>query len=61
MASIYDNSFSQNENIITPFKSKNSKHVYHQYTIKVLPSLREKLISYLNSFEFYDLLSITII
>lgn len=34
-ADYYDNAFSNNPNIITPYRADNSKHVFHQYTLKV--------------------------
>ena len=37
--------------IEVPFVNKNAKHVFHQYTIKVNPAVRDKLISYLKEKE----------
>lgn len=34
-ADYYDNAFSNNPNITTPYRANNSKHVFHQYTLKV--------------------------
>ncbi len=34
-ADFYDKAFAGNEKIITPFRSANSKHVFHQYTLIV--------------------------
>ena len=47
MAEIYDNSFKDCSEIVTPKKIKNSDHVYHQYTIKVSENRRDKLKNYL--------------
>ncbi len=34
-ADYYDNAFSQNANLITPFRAPYTTHVFHQYTLKV--------------------------
>jgi len=37
--------------IEVPFVKKNAKHVFHQYTIKVNPVIRDRLVSYLKEKE----------
>ncbi len=34
-ADFYDNAFKNNEHIITPFRSPNAYHVFHQYTLQL--------------------------
>ena len=48
MASNYNMAFNGLSDIQIPKKIDNSTHVYHQYTLKVVASLRDKLMSYLN-------------
>jgi UDP-2-acetamido-2-deoxy-ribo-hexuluronate aminotransferase len=47
MASKYDESFSTIEDLEIPKRQGNSTHVFHQYTLKTKPELRDKIISYL--------------
>lgn len=35
VADFYDNAFEGNKNITVPFRAKNSRHVFHQYTLLV--------------------------
>jgi len=42
-ASFYDNKLSQTDRIITPYRSNNSTHIFHQYTIKTDPAHRDDL------------------
>ena len=42
-AAYYNNAFAGNENLITPAESKNSTHVFHQYTLKLNGVDRKKL------------------
>ncbi|MDD2562966.1 MAG: DegT/DnrJ/EryC1/StrS family aminotransferase [Salinivirgaceae bacterium] len=35
-ATYYDNAFMNIENIVVPFRNRNSSHIFHQYTIRVL-------------------------
>ena len=51
VASIYDQELSDIKGITIPFKEKYSEHVYHQYTIKIIESKRDKLKSYLSDFN----------
>ncbi len=47
MASKYDVAFSNIEGLEIPKRQKNSTHVFHQYTLKTRPELRDKVISHL--------------
>lgn len=47
MASKYDEAFSLIEGLEIPKRQGNSTHVFHQYTLKTKPELRDKIISYL--------------
>lgn len=49
VADHYDSSFSDHPNIITPARSKQSTHVFHQYTIQLKNIDRDGLKEYLNS------------
>ena len=49
MADKYDNVFNSIEELQTPLRSKNSDHVFHQYTLKTSKNHRNNLISYLNN------------
>lgn len=49
MAEIYDKSFSEIPELSIPKRQYNSTHVFHQYTLKVDPKLRDDLIGYLRS------------
>lgn len=47
-AKVYDHYLSENKNIITPYRDKNSNHVYHLYSIKLTnnsPIKRDELVS----------------
>ena len=47
MAKNYNEAFQEIDEIYTPKKTSNSDHVYHQYTIKMSPSIRNKFKDYL--------------
>lgn len=47
-ANYYNNAFKDITNMSIPKTSKFSTHVFHQYTLKVDPKLREKMINYLD-------------
>ena len=47
MASKYDEVFSTIEDLEIPARQVNSTHVFHQYTLKTKPELRDKIITYL--------------
>ena len=47
MASKYDAAFSAIEELEIPKRQENSTHVFHQYTLKTKPELRDKIISHL--------------
>lgn len=47
-ADFYDSRLSSISDIIIPFRSKTSNHVFHQYTLKILNGKRDKLKNYLN-------------
>ncbi len=47
MANKYDDSFSNIPELSIPSRQSNSTHVFHQYTLKVLPELRSDLIQHL--------------
>ncbi len=47
MASKYDEAFSAIEELEIPKRQENSTHVFHQYTLKTKPELRDKIISHL--------------
>ncbi len=46
-ADFYDKSFAGNKNIETPFRGKNNKHVFHQYTIILHNTDRDSLNQFL--------------
>ncbi len=50
-AAYYDNAFSNNSKIITPSRSKNSTHVFHQYTLKIVGGDRDKLKEHLATLD----------
>ncbi|MBI4946704.1 MAG: DegT/DnrJ/EryC1/StrS family aminotransferase [Bacteroidetes bacterium] len=50
-AAFYDKAFAENKKITTPFRAKNSTHVFHQYTLILKGSDRNKLKEYLASKE----------
>ncbi len=43
-ADYYDNAFKDNKNITTPYRAPYSKHVFHQYTLKIEGVDRDELI-----------------
>jgi len=45
MASRYDEAFSKIEGLEIPIRQSNSTHVFHQYTLKTKPELRNKIIN----------------
>jgi dTDP-4-amino-4,6-dideoxygalactose transaminase len=47
-ASYYDNAFANHSKIKTPARSKNSSHVFHQYTLQLIGIDRNKLREQLN-------------
>lgn len=47
-AAIYDKGFEGNENIITPYTASYSKHVFHQYTLKLVDKDRDGLNKFLS-------------
>lgn len=47
MAKIYDESFSEIPELSIPKRQHNSTHVFHQYTLKTVPDLRNSLIDFL--------------
>ena len=48
MANSYNQAFDEINSIKTPKVNKNSEHVYHQYTLRILDNKRDELKSYLN-------------
>jgi dTDP-4-amino-4,6-dideoxygalactose transaminase len=50
-ADYYDKAFAACPKLKTPFRAKNSTHVFHQYTLLLNNVDRAKLIEYLNSKE----------
>ena len=51
MALKYDEAFSAIEELGIPKRQDNSTHVFHQYTLKTKPELRDKIISHLKEKE----------
>ena len=49
-ADLYDRLLAEVNGIITPVRSANSSHVFHQYTLRVLVNRRDSLKAYLESF-----------
>ncbi len=49
VASKYDDAFENIEELSTPVRSKNSTHVFHQYTLKMTNGRRDEMIQYLNA------------
>ncbi len=47
-ASFYDRQLSRAPKVESPFRSNKSTHIFHQYTIKTEPGLRDKLQEYLS-------------
>jgi dTDP-4-amino-4,6-dideoxygalactose transaminase len=50
-ADFYDEAFSTNKNILTPKRAKNSTHVFHQYTLRILNGKRNELQQFLTEKE----------
>lgn len=50
-ADYYDEAFAENENILTPKRSENSTHVFHQYTLRILNGKRNELQKFLTEKE----------
>ncbi len=50
-ADYYDEAFQGHEAILTPERSVNSTHVFHQYTLRILNGKRNELQQYLSSKE----------
>lgn len=48
-AEIYDAAFSQIEGLEIPYRSSNSTHVFHQYTLKTSGGNRDKIQAYMES------------
>lgn len=46
-ADIYDEAFKDHEQILTPKRSENSTHVFHQYTLRILNGKRNELQKFL--------------
>ncbi len=46
-ADFYDEAFANHPNIITPKRAKNSTHVFHQYTLRILNGKRNELQQFL--------------
>ena len=51
MAKTYDIGFGDLEHLNIPYRSSNSTHVFHQYTLKTSPKYRDKLIKHLTKKE----------
>jgi UDP-2-acetamido-2-deoxy-ribo-hexuluronate aminotransferase len=51
VALVYDEELSNTDGIMIPNKEKYTNHVYHQYTMKIIESKRDKLKSYLSDFN----------
>lgn len=47
-ASKYDEAFRGNDKIVTPYLTKSSNHVFHQYTLRVIGVDRDALVKHLN-------------
>ncbi|MGG7467300.1 DegT/DnrJ/EryC1/StrS family aminotransferase [Chryseobacterium arthrosphaerae] len=50
-ADYYDEAFAGNPNILTPKRSENSTHVFHQYTLRILNGKRNELQKFLTEKE----------
>ena len=50
-ADYYDEAFAENQNILTPTRAKNSTHVFHQYTLRILNGKRNELQQFLTEKE----------
>lgn len=46
-ASFYDRQLSQTDRCVTPYRSEKSSHIFHQYTLKTDPGIRDSLQDYL--------------
>ena len=42
-ADAYDKAFESSENIITPMRSADSTHVFHQYTMRIINGMRDEV------------------
>lgn len=51
LAAFYDHAFQSIPNVKIPARQSYSTHVYHQYTLQVLPELRDRLHDYLSDCE----------
>lgn len=51
LAAFYDYAFQSIPNVKVPARKAYSTHVYHQYTLQVLPELRDRLHNYLSDRE----------
>ena len=49
MADKYDSNFNEITDLKVPYRTSNSTHIFHQYTLKTKPEIRTNLIKYLNS------------
>lgn len=47
VADYYDNALKELPNLITPVRAKNSTHVFHQYTVKIVGTSRDAFKEYL--------------
>jgi dTDP-4-amino-4,6-dideoxygalactose transaminase len=47
VADFYDEAFANHPNILTPERAKNSTHVFHQYTLRILNGKRNELQQFL--------------
>lgn len=47
-ADFYDKAFAEHSQILTPLRSKDSTHVFHQYTLRILNSKRNELQQFLS-------------
>jgi dTDP-4-amino-4,6-dideoxygalactose transaminase len=51
VADFYDEQFAKIKELETPFRAKNSTHVFHQYTLQVKNGKRDEFNEHLKSFE----------
>ncbi|MCU0240068.1 MAG: DegT/DnrJ/EryC1/StrS family aminotransferase [Pyrinomonadaceae bacterium] len=51
VADFYDQQFTEIEELQTPFRAKNSTHVFHQYTLQVKNGRRDEFNEHLKSFD----------
>ncbi len=47
VANAYDAAFEHQEGLITPYRSSNSSHVFHQYTLRIMDGKRDALKKFL--------------